>query len=460
MSHHLSRMYDIEQRLGAWMCRDDDFDNSKENPPEFESKARTFLCFLENVFGRFYEFKTRICDYDDIPATYGADWDLFQADVCSAVRESRPFNGICAVVHIQTAVEGKQYVIKNIGIRPCAIEQSFFRVLLKNVALSLPQGMQLVVKIFGIRIEFMNTVLRNLHEQIKTFSEPARSKEDMVNFMGHKSSINGHTPSVEVITLDTAHIQALRELHVPWTDSKDRNFPSAATLNDSKLANPKRIELIRRMIAAAQTLFAEYLNRANDSTNYLPDALNLDENGLWVYKNGNKLGYCLEERRFFIRQLPSSSYHEIYLDRDNVPRSSIDSMLTRSTIRVELMRGKYIIFIRPQDFARKSVQKRQEIGLETGIKRFIKALIITGEKIVGINGDSVVMTDSAVGEGSSNGGFSNQHGGETVHVDEYKGEMALVEYQSPGVLHRQQRKLHTVPDVDDNLIGGGGFVDR
>jgi hypothetical protein len=46
------------------------------------------------------------------------------------------------------------------------------------------------------------------------------------------------------------------------------------------------------------------------------------------------------------------------------------------------MRGKYIIFIRPQDFVRMSVEKRQEIGLETGIKRFIKTLIITGEKIV------------------------------------------------------------------------------
>jgi hypothetical protein len=104
------------------------------------------------------------------------------------------------------------------------------------------------------------------------------------------------------------------------------------------------------------------------------------------------------------------------------------------------------------------VEKRQEIGLETGIKRFIKALIITGEKIVGINGDSVVMTDSAVSTGGGTGG-SNQQIEETVHVDEYKGEMALVEYHNPGVLHRQQRKLHTVPDVDDNLIRGGGFND-
>jgi len=419
---HLEHMYDIEQRLGAWMCRDEDFaDDNKANPPEFESKARTFLCFLENVFGRFYEFKTRICDYDDIPASYGADWDLFQADVCSAVRECRPFNGICAVVHIQTAVDGGQYVIKNIGVRPCAIEQSFFRVLLKQIAVNLPEGKQLVVKIFGIRIEFMNTVLRNLQEQIKTFTEPVRSKEDMVGFMGHKSSINGHTPQVEVITLESVHIQALRELHVPWTDSKDKRFPTAAILNDSKLANPKRIELIRRMIMAAQTLFAEYLNRANDSTNYLPDALNLDENGLWVYKNGNKLGYCLEERRFFIRQTSNeSSYHEIYLDRDVVPRSSIDSMQTRSTIRIELMRGKYVVFIRPQDFVRKSVDKRQEIRLESaeGMRRFIKSLIIVGEKIVGINGDSVVMTSSDGAEAA---------------------QLALVKYRGAGTLYRVKR---------------------
>ena len=247
--------------------------------------------------------------------------------------------------------------------------------------------------------------------------------------MGHKSSINGHTPQVEVITLESVHIQALRELHVPWTDSKDKRFPTAAILNDSKLANPKRIELIRRMIMAAQTLFAEYLNRANDSTNYLPDALNLDENGLWVYKNGNKLGYCLEERRFFIRQTSNeSSYHEIYLDRDVVPRSSIDSMQTRSTIRIELMRGKYVVFIRPQDFVRKSVDKRQEIRLESaeGMRRFIKSLIIVGEKIVGINGDSVVMTSSDGAEAA---------------------QLALVKYRGAGTLYRVKRDPESVDEM-------------
>jgi hypothetical protein len=43
-----------------------------------------------------------------------------------------------------------------VGIRPCAIEQSFFRVLLRHMALSL-EGKPLVIKIFGIRVEFVNT---------------------------------------------------------------------------------------------------------------------------------------------------------------------------------------------------------------------------------------------------------------------------------------------------------------
>jgi len=462
---HLKRMYDIEQRLGAWMCRDEDFEDNKDNPLEFESKARTFLCFLENVFGRFYEFKTRICDYDDIPATYGSDWDNFQADVCSAVKESRPFNGICPVMHIQTAAEGNQYVIKNIGIRPCAIEQSFFRVLLKHIAASLPDGKQLVVKIFGIRMEFMNTVIRNLQDQIKTFPEPRRTKEDMVNVMGRKLSMDGHNLSVEVVTLDTAHIEALRELNVPWTDSKHRQFPSATALNDSKSANPKRIELIRRMITAAQSLFAEYLNHANDSTNYLPDALNLDENGLWVFKGSIKLGYCLEERRFFMRE--SGRYAELYLDRDSVPRASIDSMLTRSTIRIELMGGKYVFFIRPQDFARKSVAegKRQEIGLEKDVKRFIKTLIINGEKIIGINGNSIVMTSSSVqssgdlvtsSSAQSSGDFVTPPSrgdfitppsrGDMIVTQPNQRDLALVEYHPNR--GRQQKQVRPVREDD------------
>ena len=394
MAQLKQRLHDMETRLGAWMCRDEDFADNQANPPEFESKARTFLCFLENVFGRFYEFKTRICDYDDIPDTYGVDWDLFQKDVCEAAKENRPFNGICAVMHIQTASGSSgEYIIQNIGLRPCVIEQSFFRVLLKHIAQSLPQGTKLVIKVFGIRVEFVNTVISNLKEGIPTFTEPPRKKEDKMNFMGHATSFNGHTPQVDVITLDSAHIEALKNLKVPWTKYTDAGFPSASALNNSKMAQPKRIGLIRRMISLAQTQFAEYLNRTNDSTNYLPDALNLDENGLWVYKNGLKLGFCPEERRFF-KQKGTGGYLELYLDRENVPRASIDSMQARSTIRMELAGGKYVFFIKPQDFVRGNVENKQVFSLEDDInvKKFIKSLILSGEKIVGIYSTGIVMT--------------------------------------------------------------------
>jgi len=396
MSFHFhQQLHDIEHRLGAWMTRDEDFAEHPDNPAEFESKTRTFMCFLENVFGRFYDFKARISDYDDIPDAYGADWERFKTDVCAAVSTSRPFNGICAVMHIQTGVEGNAYVIQNIGIRPCAIEQSFMRVLLKHMALSLPDRMRLVVKIFGIRMEFMNTVIANLKEENPAFVEPTRSKQDRLTAMGRKAVVEGgRVMQVDVLTFESA--SALKTIKVPWNSSKDPAFPTAERLNNSSKANPLRVKLIRRMIGLAQEGFGQYLNRAKDMTNYLPDALQLDENNLWVYKNGGKVGFQPEERRFFVRD-HGAMYYEVCLGaKGDKYVDQIESVQGGSkTVRMELMGGRFVFFLLPKDFVRKGVPNKQTVALtdRASVERIMKAIVLDGENVVGIDANGIVLSN-------------------------------------------------------------------
>ena len=53
-----------------------------------------------------------------------------------------------------------------------------------------------------------------------------------------------------------------------------------------------------------------------------------------------------------------------------------------------------VFFIKPQDFVRGNVENKQVFSLEDDInvKKFIKSLILSGEKIVGIYSTGIVMT--------------------------------------------------------------------
>ena len=380
----------IEGRLSAWMTRDADFADHPNNPADFESKARTFLCFLENVFGRFYEFKTRLCDYDDIPASYGADWERFRTDACTAARDAQPFNGICAVMHLQAAPEGGAYAIQNVGLRPCAIEQSFLRVMLKHLAQSLADTRPLVIKVFGVRVEFVNTVVEELRGT-PNFKEPVHTQQDRLTFMGHKAE-SGR--KVDVITFDSESVAALRDIKTPWTTSTDPTFPTAERLNDSSQASPKRADLLRRMIGLAKERFAEYLRGANDLTNYLPDALNLDENALWVYKGGEKLSFRPEERRFFIRDEDQRYFEIRWWAGSEKWVQHIDALQGRNSIRFEFANGAFVFFLLTKDFARTTVANRQRIELNdtASVRRVMTAIVMDGEKIVGTDGSFLVLT--------------------------------------------------------------------
>ena len=227
---------DMDRRLDAWIC--DDLD---------EPRARTLLCFLENVFGRFFDFRTRVCDYQPIAENYRLDWDRFTDDLGLAVREGRPFNGICPVLHVHTEVANGAYVIRSMGVRPCAMGHGLFQTALRLIARDV-QG-TLVIKTSGIGAEFFKAVF------------------DLAGIS---------PPGSDVVTLTTKQTAALGAL-------KAYRPPAAQALNGGGAHS--RGALIRRMVAAAGD------GLTNHTTNYLPDALNLDENEMYVYKAGEKIKF-------------------------------------------------------------------------------------------------------------------------------------------------------------------------
>ena len=91
--------------------------------------GKTLTAWLENVFGRYYEWKSNLLDYDYIPMSYGVDWNLFIEDFKTCRDKRQDFNGICPVLYIRATFSGtdkdKETVIERVSIRPCAFGHPF-----------------------------------------------------------------------------------------------------------------------------------------------------------------------------------------------------------------------------------------------------------------------------------------------------------------------------------------------
>jgi len=225
----LHRLTEVDRKLGATY-----YNGAFSKEPELEGRAVTFMCFLENVFGHFYEWKTRIHDYCEIPATYVDDWRNFYNALEKSIQDRQPFNGICPVMHITTEWQdrGKTLVVTDMGLRPCAIDKSFFRVALRMIAQNLRlRDSRLVIKIFGIRSQFVQTVVD------ETNVKPAESKEDRA----------GRQASVYVFTYDAKQIERLRD----QPSIRTWAAPLANELNSRGPWSETKTALVRRMIEKA-----------------------------------------------------------------------------------------------------------------------------------------------------------------------------------------------------------------
>ena len=267
----LERLIAVDRKLGATY-----YNGAFSKEKELEGQAVTFMCFLENVFGHFYEWKTRIVDYCEIPATYAEDWRNFYNALEKSVQDKQAFNGICPVMHITTEWQdrGRTLVITDMGLRPCAIDKSFFRVALRMIAQNLLlKDSKLVIKIFGIRSQFVRTAVQ------ETDVKPVESMED---------KDPGRPNSVHVFTYDAKHIKQLRD----QPSIRTWAVPLANELNSRAQWTTAKTELVRRMLQQAGPLFKDILDKTSNTTYILPDVLCLREKDLWVFKYGSQIRYC------------------------------------------------------------------------------------------------------------------------------------------------------------------------
>ena len=285
------QLKELDSRLGAWY-----YDGSLSDEKDVEDRAKTFLCWMENVFGRFYEWKTRICDYSPIPDNYRDDWNQFLDGVCLAIEKSEPFNAICPVLHLRFHMDGRaQCIIDDIGIRPCAIEKSFFRKVLTTIARKLidpaegDTSASLVVKIFGIRRVFAQKVINETHLAVDETNEPA----NFTVMMRRPDTSSEHSLNTTVFTFTGANLESLAD----HPGMKNWKAPAAHVLNDFTRINENRTDLIRAMLAEAPDRLSTYLTNAKNVTHMLPPPLELDENDLMVYKYGAVIKFLPDEAR-------------------------------------------------------------------------------------------------------------------------------------------------------------------
>ena len=285
------QLKELDSRLGAWY-----YDGSLSDEKDVEDRAKTFLCWMENVFGRFYEWKTRICDYSPIPDNYRDDWNRFLDGVCLAIEKSEPFNAICPVLHLRFHMDGRaQCIIDDIGIRPCAIEKSFFRKVLTTIAKTLVDtadpSVALKVKIFGIRRVFARKVINEMNLAVEETDETA---DFPVMKLRPQSYTHSYLfPKTTVFTFIGENLGRLAN-HPKMENWK---APAAHVLNDFTRINESRTDLIREMLAAAPTHLSTYLTNAKNVTHMLPPPLELDENDLMVYKYGAVIKFLPDEAR-------------------------------------------------------------------------------------------------------------------------------------------------------------------
>ena len=289
-------MRELDRRLGAWY-----YDGSLSQNKALEDQAKSFLCYLENVFGHFYEWKTRICDHCPIQENYRDDWDHFLRDVGKAAEAQEPFNGICPVMHIKTLFDGQAYVIEDIGIRPCAIQKKFFEAVLRVIAENVLKkpGTTLVIKIFGVRRVFAESVLNHLNINVEHSEERAvfgplpglRPEEEPRRRIRLAPITTEAPPTTAVFKLDPAALTSLvsRVNKITWEASR------AAVMNDFTRINETRTDLITSMLDEAHSVLKQLLTDAPNVTHVLQQPMQLVEKDLMVYKYGAVIKYLPDE---------------------------------------------------------------------------------------------------------------------------------------------------------------------
>lgn len=238
-----------------------------------DSRAHTILSWFETVFRRYWEEQAKPYTIDTpIDKDYKVDWDKFVEAVKDAVKNKTPFKGICPVLHISIAFKDNECWIDDIGIRPCAIEHSFYRKILSIIAENLDANYTLKLQTVGIRKHFAAKIIQELGNQYveedhgTTSTKPYIFKHD-----------------IPVTTYNFKNLEVLKNQQIlqQW------NPPTAEELNNLSTKKTERKAMLDKMLKEAGAFATVYFFGSSNTSTDIPEPLQLDENDLKRFKNGN-----------------------------------------------------------------------------------------------------------------------------------------------------------------------------
>ena len=130
--------------------------------PKTLSMMKTYTANIENVFGRYYEWKQDIADYEWIPVGYEADWASFINGLVDAIKGKKRFNGICSVLYLRVSTDATGYVIEDFSIRPCAVGHGFFEEAVSQIMTNMEHNRPLNITAFTVKKIFVDKLKATL----------------------------------------------------------------------------------------------------------------------------------------------------------------------------------------------------------------------------------------------------------------------------------------------------------
>ena len=238
------------------------------------SEQRTALLrHLENVFGCFYDWEALTSKLLPISDGYvEGEWNAFRSDILSSVRDKTSVHCICSVMHIKASYsEPSSYVIENIGVRPCAFPHGFLSSLLSDIAKACPPDTSLEIRVPALCGPLVTNTLNGV--------SPRSGTRSVLTISG-TVSINE-----SVFVLGRPELNQLAR-SPPWT------APAALDLNT---ANDFIETIADQMLSLASVDYKSLLSKPSNDILFVPPFLELDQNGLMVYKQGQIIPYYQEE---------------------------------------------------------------------------------------------------------------------------------------------------------------------
>lgn len=255
-----------------------------------EPGMRTFSAYMENVFVRFYEWKSRLLDGENVPKAYRDDWEGFLRDVQAKVAAQTEFVGICPVMYLKIYhdVANGCVVVENFLIRPCAVGFGFLTSVMKCVAgVCVSKNWQLKVTIPKIRALLLDRVVQKIEDEAARVGVVVKTPTDMwvkTTLVPSSKGVDGVDGLVYELT--KAALKRLSEITLLAVPEANE----LATFVKGSSKDRLMREMYDRLPASVQTR----MTLADDDVEDIPPYMKISDTvleQLVVYKGGYRYGF-------------------------------------------------------------------------------------------------------------------------------------------------------------------------